>query len=91
MEWWPSSVVPAIAPILPRKGIMTQKMWVAMTPNEKANRLRELLDDFINHQNGSSAKMNARLLALEETLARMNTAANAETDGQTAWGVDQVR
>jgi hypothetical protein len=70
---------------------MTQKMWVGMTPNEKANRLSELFDDFMNHQKGSNAKMNDRLAALEEALARMNKAANAEPEEQTPWGVDRRR
>jgi len=70
---------------------MTQKMWVGMTPNEKANRLSELFDDFMNHQKGENAKMNDRLTALEEALARMNKAASAEADEQAPWGVDRRR
>jgi hypothetical protein len=45
--------------------------WIAMTPAERADNLREALKEAIDHQDAVFADLENRIMALEEQTARL--------------------
>lgn len=46
--------------------------WDDLTLDQKANRLREMIDDIVNQQNGVNARLASRITDLENALKRLN-------------------
>jgi hypothetical protein len=48
------------------------KAWNQMNSEEKIQHLSDLIDDFINFQNGANARMSTRIKALEDALTEID-------------------
>jgi hypothetical protein len=44
---------------------MAGKRWSALTADEKADRLKDMLDDIVNQQNGVNGRFDQRIKGLE--------------------------